>query len=288
MSTTETTPSDIDEPTTPEHADAGAEPDTEDTEQAFLGTESAADGFEATIEASLLQDVLTALQVFVDDARIHLTDEGLGIRAVASANVGMIELRIPKRVFEQYRTPGGLLGLDLERFGDALGMANDDDLVSLTLNPATRKLETEIDGLEFEMACLDPETIRADPEIPELEMDVDVTFAKAELSQASKAANLIADHIEIAGNPEDDAVVFGAEGDSDDMQYTVDDDLDAVDSLAESSGLYSLEYVKDARKGMPKSWQVQMRFGQEHPTEFTYQLGDAIDVRTMIAPRIRH
>jgi hypothetical protein len=39
---------------------------------------------------------------------------------------------------------------------------------------------------------------------------------------------------------------------------------------------------------MPRSCQVELRFGQDHPIEFTYQLGDAIDVRTMIAPRIRH
>jgi proliferating cell nuclear antigen len=288
MSTTVTTPSDTDEPTTPDQTDDSTEPDANDTEQAFFDTEVAADGFEATIEASLLQDVLTALGAFVDEARVHLTDEGLGIKAVDPANVGMTEIRMPTMVFEQYETPGGLLGLDLERFSDVLGMANKGDLVSLTLNEATRKLEVEVDGLEFELACLDPETIRSDPEIPDLEMDVDVTFAKSELSQAYKAANLIADHIEVAGNPKDEAVVFAAEGDSDNMQYTVDDDLDAIDSLAESSALYSLDYVKDARKGMPRSCQVELRFGQDHPIEFTYQLGDAIDVRTMIAPRIRH
>jgi proliferating cell nuclear antigen len=288
MSTTETTPSDTDEPTTPEQAEAGTESDADDTEQAFFDTESVADSFEATVEASLLQDVVTAVRAFVDEARVHLSDQGLGIKAVDTANVGMIEIRMPEKVFEQYETPGGLIGLDLDRFAEVLGMANKGQLVSLTLNKATRKLEVEVDGLEFEMSCLDPETIRSDPEIPELEMDVDVTFAKAELRQAYKAANLIADHIEVAGNPEDDVVVFGAEGDSDDMQYTVDDDLDAIDDISESSALYSLDYIKDARKGMPRSCQTRMRFGQDHPIEFTYQLGDAIDVRTMIAPRIRH
>ncbi|WP_323677671.1 DNA polymerase sliding clamp [Halorubellus sp. PRR65] len=287
MSTTETTPSGTDEPTTPNQTDAGTEQDLDDQEQAFFDTESAADGFEATIDASLLQDVLTALGAFVDEARVHLSDEGLGIRAVDPANVGMIEIRMPKLVFEHYETPGGLVGLDLERFAEVIGMANKGQLVSLALNEETRKIEVEIDGLEFELSCLDPKTIRPDPEIPDLEMNVNVTFAKAELSQGYKAANLIADHIEVAGSLEDEAVVFAAEGDSDDMQYTVDD-LGAIDVLAESSSLYSLDYIKDARKGMPRSCQVEMRFGQDNPIEFTYELGDAIDVRTMIAPRIRH
>jgi len=129
MSTTVTTPSDTDEPTTPDQTDDSTEPDANDTEQAFFDTEVAADGFEATIEASLLQDVLTALGAFVDEARVHLTDEGLGIKAVDPANVGMTEIRMPTMVFEQYETPGGLLGLDLERFSDVLGMANKGDLV---------------------------------------------------------------------------------------------------------------------------------------------------------------
>ncbi|MFC6954906.1 DNA polymerase sliding clamp [Halorubellus litoreus] len=288
MSTTESTPSDTDEPTTPNQAEAGTDSDADDTEQAFFDTESAADSFEATVEASLLQDVVTAVRAFVDEARVHLSEEGIGIKAVDPANVGMTEIRMPTMVFEQYETPGGLIGLDLERFAEVLGMANKGQLVSLSLNEATRKLEIKVDGLEFELSCPDPETIRSDPEIPELEMDVDVTFAKAELSQAYKAANLIADHIEVAGSPEDEAVVFAVEGDSDDMQYTVDDELDTIDSLTDSSSLYSLDYVKDARKGMPRSCQIGMRFGQDHPIEFTYQLGDAIDVRTMIAPRIRH
>ena len=221
MSTTENTPRYTDEPTTSKQGNADSEPDTSDTEQPFFDSEAAAGGFEATIEASLLQDVLAALVAFVDEARVHLSDQGLGIKAVDPANVGMIEIRMPEKVFEQYETPGGLIGLDLERFADVLEMANNGELVSLTLNEATRKLEVEVDGLEFELSCLDPETIRSDPEIPDLEMDVDVTFAKVELSQAYKAANLIADHIEVAGSPEDDVVVFGAEGDSDDMQYTV-------------------------------------------------------------------
>jgi len=288
MSTTERTCNDSDEPTTPEQADTGGDPDVTDTKQAYFDTESDAHGFEATIEASLLQNVLTALQAFVDEARVHLSEEGIGIKAVDPANVGMIEIRMPKLVFEQYQTLGGRIGLDLDRFANVLGMANKGDLVSLALDAETRKLKVEANGLEFELACIDPETIRGDPEIPDLEMDVDVTFAKNELSQGYKAANLIADNIEVTGSPEDDAVVFAAEGDSDDMEYTVDDNLDAIDDLSESSALYSLDYVKDARKGMGRSCQTGMRFGQDHPIEFTYQLGDAIDVRTMIAPRIRH
>lgn len=55
----------------------------------------------------------------------------------------------------------------------------------------TRKLDVELNDIEFALACLDPATIRNGPEIPTFEFDVRLEMAH--VSQAYAAANLIGD-----------------------------------------------------------------------------------------------
>ena len=125
--------------------------------------------FSAIVEASTLTDALDSVRVLVDECKIHLNEGGLAIQAVDPANVGMVSLDLQVSAFESYDADGGVIGVNLTRLEDIAGMANSGDLVHLELDEETRKLNIRFDGLSYTLALIDPDSIRQEPDIPDLD-----------------------------------------------------------------------------------------------------------------------
>lgn len=108
--------------------------------------------------------------------------------------VAMDDLDLSAAGFESYDATPGVIRVDLDRFADAVGMTNKGD-VQLSLDQQTRKLVIHVDGVEFTMACIDPQTIRAESEIPDLDLPAEVIISSDVLNRGVKTANMMSDHI---------------------------------------------------------------------------------------------
>jgi proliferating cell nuclear antigen len=144
-----------------------------------------------------------------------------------------------------------------------------------------------VTGLEFQMACLDPATIRSEPTLPELELPASVTVDRDTLRQGVKAADLVADHVGLRIDPDEEVFRIDAEGDTDSVDFRIDaDDWEAV-TLAEASSLFSLDYMKKIVRTIPAGTAVTIDFGTEFPAMLSYDIGDGDgSMIRMLAPRI--
>ena len=248
--------------------------------------------FSAVIEADRLGSLLESVSVLVDECKIHPEDDGLEIRAVGPANVGMVDVSLDAGAFESYETTGGLIGVELEAIENVVGMAESGDLVHLDLDEETRKLEIEIEGLEYTLALIDPEAIRQEPDIPDLDLAATYVFEGDELDRGVRAADLCSDHIAIEGVA-DDELRFDAESDTDDVEVTVSErdllsgmlDEDVVSSACRS--LFSLDYLQDMTKPIGSDAEVSLRVGEEMPVKLRYSRCDGdLSVTNLLAPRI--
>jgi proliferating cell nuclear antigen len=143
--------------------------------------------------------------------------------------------------------------------------------------------------LEFEMALIDPDTIRQEPELPDLELPGEFVFDAAELDRAVRAADLCSDHIAIRATEGEKAVRFEADGDTDDVSVAVADDrLMAGAAEGPVASLFSLDYLQDIKGALGDS-PVTLRVGEEMPLRMRYYVGEGGDVtvENMIAPRIK-
>lgn len=244
--------------------------------------------FQAAIQGGKIKTVLKTLRAIVDEARIHIDENSISMRAVDPANVAMDDLDLNAAAFESYDARPGVIGVDLDRFADAVGMANKGDLVQLSLDQQTRKLLIHVDGVEFTMACLNPKTIRAEPEIPDLDHPAEVTNSRGALDRGVKAADMVSDHIRLTMDEAPEQFCIEAEGDTDDVELEIDsEDLEDV-TAADAEALFSLDYMKDLVRTIPKGTAVTMRFGTDLPVIMAYELADGDgQVRRMLAPRIR-
>ena len=247
-------------------------------------------GFAAIIDADTLADVIEPVSVLVDECKIHLNEAGLAIRAVDPANVGMVDLELDADAFESYAgADGGVIGLPLERLEDILDMADAGQVIQFELNEETRKLHVDVGGLAYTMALIDPDSIRDEPDIPDLDLPAEVTIEGRDINRSVKASDLVSDHIALGVNEGDEEFYVEAEGDTDDVHLTLDrDDCIALTPGAAHS-LFSLDYLKDMNKAIPSDAEVTLELGEEFPVKLHFAVADGdAAVIFLLAPRIQN
>jgi len=240
-----------------------------------------------TVDAETLADALAPVSTLVSECKVHAESDGLEIRTVDPANVAMVDMTLDASACAHYDADGTTLGVNLVRLEDVLGMADSDDMVQLDLNDETRKLDIRIGGLEYTLALIDPDSIRQEPDIPELDLPATVVCEGGEISRALTAADLVSDHVAMSASP-DGELVIGAEGDTDDVDVTLDDDdllSAAISDDVES--LFSLDYLSAIETPIDSDADVSLLLGEEMPTKLQYSIGDAVKVVHMVGPRIQ-
>ena len=244
--------------------------------------------FKAIVGASTFQDALDSVSVLVDECKIRLNEEELSIRAVDPANVGMVDLTLEAAAFESYDADGGVIGVNLARLEDIAGMANSGDLIHLELDEETRKLHIEIDGLSYTLALIDPDSIRQEPDIPDLDLAAEIVVEGAQIDRGIKAADMVSDHIRLRVDETDEAFFIEAEGDTDDVNLKLDrEDLIAL-TAGPADSLFSLDYLKDMNKAIPSDAEVTVELGEEFPVKLHYGFAEGLgNVTFMLAPRIQ-
>jgi proliferating cell nuclear antigen len=245
---------------------------------------------EGIVPAQRLQTFVDVLTRIVDEAKINFGDEGVTARAVDPANVCMVgPLRLEPSGFESYDAPGSVtIGVNLTRLNDVLDLADAGDLVHLAIDMETRVLRIEYGPVEQKIALIDPDTVREEPEIPDLDLPNTIHLAGSRLDEASNVVELVSDHIAFECDT-DGSVDIWAEGDVDESHYRLGpDELLAGSEITDATySLFSLGYVADLVKPMPDTAEITVRLGDEFPMELAWETCEGhLSVDQQLAPRI--
>ncbi|PSP89526.1 DNA polymerase sliding clamp [Halobacteriales archaeon QS_4_69_34] len=244
--------------------------------------------FDAIVSAQTLGTALDSVGVLVEECKINLNEDGLAIRAVDPANVGMVDLELSAEAFESYEADGGVIGVNLSRLEDIAGMAESGQLVHLELDEETRKLHTRIDGLEYTLALIDPDSIRQEPDIPDLDLPARIVVEGRDINRAVTAADMVSDHIALGVDEGDEQFYVDAEGDTDDVHLELDRE-DLIDlAVGPAHSLFSLDYLKDMNRAIPGDAEVVIELGEEFPVKLHFDVAEGHGAVTfMLAPRIQ-
>jgi len=244
--------------------------------------------FKAIVSASTLRDALDSVSVLVDECKVRLNEDGLSIRAVDPANVGMVDLSLDSAAFESYEADGGVIGVNLARLEDIAGMGNTGDLVHLELDEETRKLHIRIDGLSYTLALIDPDSIRQEPDIPDLDLPAQIIVEGNQLDRGITAADMVSDHINLRVDEDAETFHIEAEGDTDDVDFELGADALIDLEAGPADSLFSLDYLKDMNKAIPGDAEVTIELGEEFPVKLHYEFAEGLgNVTFMLAPRIQ-
>jgi len=246
--------------------------------------------FQGIVSAGTLQQFVDTLTPLVAEGKLHVDDDGMRTSVVDPANVATyMPVELSPDAFESYDCPGQVVvGVDWGTLDDRLAQANSDDLVSLSVDMETRKLVAHYRNIEQTIALIDPDSVRQEPDRPDLDLPNKVVLEGRDFDTAIKACDETGDHITIEGRPDEKDVRIVAEGDTDDtvVTYGRGDTIDAkVTERTET--ILSLEYLKEFASPMPKNAEVELWFGDEFPITIDYEACDGdLTVHAMQAPRI--
>jgi proliferating cell nuclear antigen len=263
--------------------------DAESPQPAEPSTDPAPDSLHVVTRAETLQQAVALVGALVDECRVRFGDEGVEVTAIDPANVAAVGLSVDRAAFEAYDADGETLGVDLDRFGDVLSMADGDDLVELDLDAESRRLHLHVDGLAYTLALIDPDSIRSSPARADLAVDAPaaVVLDESELDRAVSAADMVSDHLALAVDADAATFHVDAEGDTDDVSLTreADDLLDI--SPGEARSLFSLDYLRDVAREIPSGTDVTLELGTEEPLVLSYGFADGVgSVEYLVSPRI--
>jgi proliferating cell nuclear antigen len=247
---------------------------------------------EGIIQKDVLQQFIDTVGALVDECRIHFSDSGLSAAAVDPANVAMVDADLSARAFESYDAPGQVrIGVNLNKLDEKINSANADDLVEFGVDMETRHLTLRYRSISHEMALIDPDAIRNDPDTPDLDLPNYVEIDSDDLREAADNIDLITDHVYLSGEVTDgeEAFIVYGEGDTDRTEARYDaDDVTRLEITDGVESLFGMPYVLDLTDPVPSGVDIGIAFGEEYPTEWQWAAFDeALTVENSLAPRIQ-
>jgi len=252
---------------------------------------------ETIVRAEVFQHLLDQMGSIVDESILHIGSDGIRTRAVEPANVAMCEVDLDSAAFEHVPSGSFVAGMDLRKLDDYMGGASGDDLVSLAFDPETRQLKLKHTNKEFNVALINPDDMRSEPDFPEQEFNGEFTVHAGEFVDAVNTADLVSDHVALRSDPDAKRLTVRGEGDIDDVEvhFGPEEEVEfagATDFPEAVKSLYSIDYLTSDLglfSPIPNGVDVHCRFGEEWPIRADYEIPDAegSEVQFWLAPRIQ-
>jgi len=251
---------------------------------------------EATINNGKLIDFVESVNCIVDEAKIHIEDDRLWSRAVDPANVAMVESTLREEAFETFDAENddngiSTLGVDTDKLADILELGGRSDITTLSLDPETHRLKLVVGATSYDLALIDPNSIRQEPDLPELDLPAEATVEWRHIEHGIDAADMVSDHAVFQADPEG-VLAISASGDTDNTSTELVSQLESFSMSGDDDAitLISLDYLTNTAYGIPDDeTEVTIRIGDEFPLDMTFDSqGQTMRTRYIIAPRIQN
>lgn len=249
------------------------------------------------------------VNALVDEARVHVSEDGLYTRVVDAANVAMLEVEFPPEAFETFDF-GGIqreIGLNTDRFGRVINFANKgqgpDGGDPVTWIPEltdpelyTRLTVSKEDGvmtMAEDWATIKPGSLRQEPDLPELDLKAQADPSTKTLRDGLQylKEKYPSDHVILksdSGDPE--TLVLQSEGDTSEATLRFPESVYPDSNSDGKRALYSLDYLADMADAVHSARmdKVTLNWGEEFPVKLKFQSEDwGVEGTYMLAPRIK-
>lgn len=252
---------------------------------------------EIVTDGSTFKPLVNVLESVADEIKLQVTDYGLEVQVVDAANVFMADVFLAADAFTEYEvaqeTRLGVTVPELKKLIRRARKGKDDEL---TVSIQDRELSATVSrGYENHnvvsrgtMQLLDPDSVRGEPDLPDLDHDVHTRVDTRPLIDALSYGVSASDHVEIAVkgvNQHTNALYIGAETGMRSESVAIDN----IDTDGTAGSKYSKDYVTQILRGIketePES--VSLSLNDEYPLLLEMESSvTPMQVRYLLAPRV--
>jgi len=245
--------------------------------------------------ADVIKPIFDYARRHVKEAKVHFDSDGINYEVVDPANVAMAQLHAPAGVFESYNVDETVVGLNLKETMKALraGRKASEDTINLSYEDMqlSTTVHRDYDGtvmdLQTNLATIEPDALRQEPNLPDLEFDVSATLNRTLFEDVVDAVDEVSEHIRFESNGPD--LCISGESDVSDARGVV---RDVVNGEGADS-LFSLDYITNNLIKSLKTVGVdefELELGEEFPMRVNWAKDindETIEGAYFMAPRIQ-
>jgi proliferating cell nuclear antigen len=241
--------------------------------------------FEVKLKADVLKELVDVVSTLVDEAKLNVGKDSVGVKAVDPAHVAMVDLSLDRSAFESYKADDAELGLDMDKMKEILRLAKAGEVISISHDEDKNRLVVTVGNTTRRMSLVDTAGM-SDPKVPSLNLPAKLVVRTDELRQAIRASESVSDHIALKASPEGFEVV--SEGDTDTVSHMVPKDLlEELQAKDAVRSLFPLDYFSNMVKAISSAQTVSLYLGTDYPVRMEFKIaGGKGDVRYLLAPRI--
>lgn len=239
----------------------------------------------AEIKSEILKELVEIVETIVDEVKINVDEDGLSLKAVDPAHVAMVEMSLDKDAFESFEGEDTELGLNLSKIDQFLKLSGSGDVVKINHDEEENRLIMEVDNITQKMPLLDTAGM-TDPNVPDLDLPIQLQLEGKHLLRGVKASENISDHVSIMAGPEGFEIF--SEEDEDMVRLSLTkEDLDNFEANEEVQSLFALDYFSNMVKCVGKDTSIDMAIGGDYPIKMRFEFADGDGkVTYLLAPRI--
>lgn len=224
------------------------------------------------------------LRALVPECRLTITENGLIVLAVDTANVGMVGINLPAASFEEFKEEAGEVGMDVGKWMDMLKvMKEPGSIITIDRNAASGKIRISDGQYTYTHTPLDPSTLRKKANAPNLSLPSSVIIDAKEYHEVVKAMGVIGDKVRLQIDGE--RFELSAEGDTDALRKEIASKPQDKNNGAAVASLFSIDYLKEVAKAMKDAGTITVHLGQDHPVRFDFDY-EGMECSFLLAPRI--
>jgi len=241
--------------------------------------------FQARTKADTLKEIVTIVSTLVDEAKFSITPDGIRLRAVDPAHVAMVDLKLNKEAFEEYKADESELGIDVTKLEQFLRLAKAGEIIDIMNDEEKRRLNVAVGNTTKRMSLIDT-TGMSEPKVPNLNLPAKVTLKIEDISQGIKASESVSDHIALTVTK--DSFEMVCEGDTDQVQMKLlKDQLIELECEDKVKSLFPLEYFSNMMRAIPSQAKITLNLGNDYPVKIEFSIANGNgSVVFLLAPRI--
>jgi len=227
-------------------------------------------------------EVIAIISEIVSEVKIRINDSGMSIVAIDPANVAMVNFRIPKESFSEFKAGNEVLGVNLDNLKAVLRRAK--SASTLVLENTENMLNIEvIDKVKRNFSLALIEVDAEDKAPPKLEFLSQIQMAPSDLVDSIEDCLIVADSCTFIASR--DKFVIEASGLNSARSEFSSDEVKIISGVSKSK--YSLEYLQKFVKASKISNKVFVNFSSDMPCKIEFK-NDNLELAFILAPRVEN
>ena len=246
--------------------------------------------FDLTLpRAKTWKDAVSAISTIIERGDMTINESGLGIRAIDSSHIAMVDFVLPAAIFSEYYVEQEtVVGLDFREIGRIMARSKPTDQLKMSYN--SEKNDLTISFIENSSRTFNIPLIEAkgsDLKLPKIDDTCSIKLLADAFKDALKDADVVSEYVEL--DADKDKLVIAGSGDRGTVKIDIDKnneniiDLKVADKIR---AVFSLGYLLDMTKAASSTDMIVLEFKTNSPLRLSYELQDGGKVIYFIAPKV--